>query len=753
MVEVKFSGVLGNIYSQFPKGVRFLKGHVFQSPLYPKGVGLFYQPHFENNLTVLDDSFYRGVIAVLIEGLNKLEKEETPEEERALFLSACQIVDNVVSNPSYRVEGNHKKDYEKIRELGKKRIWDSKEKYDKKEVKQARGRKVRVSKLVQDRKGSLFSAGVVMNETFDLTAGEWFKKQILTLKPILTDELFRAFKEFYLNFGSLACFGYLRNRIFPVGFLYVAGEEKRYYFIKPQNYFFEKKKSVSEIWETALKIEEENGEKDALLELHRKQYEKLFSAVEKYFRSGEFKRKLKELATQKGIETTAEGVIFADCYSRSETSAVLEVVSKSGADGKLTPVGFFRKNFYLYLENQKYRILPLFELIPYQVVGKGIRENGFRTKVKPSFLFSAVVLAGAFYIWSREENRKLVIATFKPEGETNPIEEFYRLVRGISYSLPSFPFQSVNLKNRLNRYAQNNFKLSMTKKTREVVVRTDKILPELEGFIIREETTDYLVSPIETVFPDSPYYGLNLEDLTALKYTVYRFRTAGSKVSLKTVGTGIRLPWGEFSYEGEIPKLDSCPSILLTEVNRRKNAYEFISSLFGIKKKFKDKFIEAKTFPLALIHTKAETITDGYLLYREEMNSLKSVIREALGISEESFNGFLIGLFSPMTAAQQKAFSKHQFITGNGTAFYANLSPSFWAENGNLLTTLFLTLSIYESESVNRGIAKLKDRSGLKRKTYEIKRGGDIFYVGGEYLTAEGTARLIKVLGNCVEKS
>ena len=727
-VEVKLSGRQGELYTQFAEGVRYLKSYTFSSPYYPKGAGLFYPPEFDSNLSLLDDRFYRGAVAVAVEGLKKLLRGETPEEERKLLSTACSIFRKVVSNPKvFSLTEDEKESYERIRE----RTAEVRESsYDFKEVKPAEGRSYEVRLLKGAEKGELYSAGMITADRPELSQDERFALYLGTLRPLLTEELFEAFKEFYFEFGGLSCFGYLKNRAFPFGLLYVAGEEKRYYFIKPQNYW-KRKKSFDEIWETAEKIEKENGEEGALLEEHRIFYRQLLEKVKDYYKKGEFRKRLEKTA-EKGMQTLEGGVFFADSYERGETAGTYTVVEKGGADGKGVILTLSRRK-------RGKKDVPVLYLFP---VGKEkVRRGDFRQGVEPDFIFSALVLAGALFVWSREENIKYLIVHTEKEGY---LEVFYKLLRGFLYSLPPFPFQTVtDLKLLSNSFALSNIRLSSTKKTRRITVKTSLAVPDAEGYVIKEEPSDYLLPLLDTAVEDSPYHGLSEADLTALRYTVYRFRAEGGEISLSVMGTGVRLPWGEFVYEGEKPRLSEKPSVLLTELRGKRDVCSFLGNLFGEDKPFGDKLLEVKTFSLALVHTKAETITEGFLLYREQMNALRSVVKEALGVGD---SGFLFAVFPPMTPAQKGIIRKAEFVTGTGTAFYGELSPSYWAENGRLLWPLFTVLSMYETEAVNRGISKLKDRGSLKRLSLEIKRGRDSFLFGADYLTAEGTARLLKAL-------
>jgi len=727
-VEVRLSGRQGELYTQFSEGVRYLKSYTFSSPYYPKGAGLFYPPEFDSNLSLLDDRFYRGAVAVAVCGLKKLLKGETPEEEKKLLFTACSIFKKVVSDPkAFTLTEEERGAYEKIREQT---VEVRETSYEFKEVKPARGRSYEVRLLKGAEKGELYSVGMVAADRPELSQEERFALHLGTLKPLFTEELFEAFKEFYFEFGGLSCFGYLKNRAFPFGLLFVAGEEKRYYFIKPQNYW-KRKKSFDEIWKTAEKIEKENGEEDALLEEHRAFYRQLLEKVKEYYKKGEFKKRLEKTAKE-GMQTLEGGVLFADSYERGETAGTYTVVEKGGADGKGVILTLSRRK-------RGKKDVPVLFLFP---VGKEkVRKGDFRNRVEADFIFSALILAGALFVWSREENLKYLIVHTEKEGY---LEDFYKLFRGFLYCLPSFPFQTItDLRLLSNSYALSNIWLSSTKKTRKITVRTALTVPDAEGYIIKEEPSDYLLPLLDTAVEDSPYYGLSEVDLTALRYTVYRYRVKGGEISISVAGTGIRLPWGEFIYEGEKPRLSEKPSVLLTELKGKRDICSFLGNLFGEDKPFGDKLLEVKTFNLALIHTKAETITEGFLLYREQMNALRSVVKEALGVGD---SGFLFAVFPPMTPAQKGIISKAEFVTGTGTAFYGELSPSYWAENGRLLPPLFTVLSMYETEAVNKGISKLKDRGSLKRLSLEIKRGRDSFIFGADYLVAEGTARLLKAL-------
>ena len=266
-------------------------------------------------------------------------------------------------------------------------------------------------------------------------------------------------------------------------------------------------------------------------------------------------------------------------------------------------------------------------------------------------------------------------------------------------------------------------------------------MSQLEGYLILEKSSDFVLPLSASYDRDSIYYGLKVPDLTALSYTVYRFRTfADGKVYIKVVGTGVRLPWGDFAYRGEDLVLPS-PVVLLTEVKEREDSYGFISSLFGAEKDFKDRFLEVKTCPIALIHTKKDTVRDAYVLYKEDMGAVREFVKEALKVDDRK--GFVLAVFYPMTYPQEKLVGEFGFVTSNGNAFYGNVSASFWTENSSVLIPLFVSLGVYENETSGGGLAKLKDRTNLRKGHVRIKRNGRTYYFGTEYAVYEGTARLL----------
>lgn len=749
-----------DFFKDFPKGEKvFYPIDRKNAGLYPKYTGIFVpyvDKTYSSNLFILDDEFIKGFAVFLYKLMKDMQDEKDVENKLKELSSILRYVQEVISNPKYR--DTKTEVVKKVKNLANEFNLEKRGGYrtKKQHVKGNRHAVYLLEKVTGKSAGDSFVviAEKKKNSEEELKTEASRRKKFLEAVSLFLDEKTRkALLRWFEIYRLLHSYPsrYLHLHVFPFDFHFLAyseEEEKSYYTIKPKN--FVKRMPPEVIIEEAGKRYDEKSKK--LPEEVANEVKKILNAVKVYYSKRTFVEKLKKIENR--IVPLEDWTLFISRFKKSQKFLEMKVKDIEGKKGQTVILSFVGKVYpsktLKKLAGEDSKVINL-----QRIFTRGFSGNS--TELSGKTVYLALGLGLALYLWAVRENVEFLFVLPDEEREDAPKNEleekarvFYKFLKRLLSLLPPFPHQGLrkrNLRKLYKPFVLQNLTNSMMKKTKRVSVEiTNPVSPIGEGryILLVEKATDNLLSIEEITNEDSPLYGLEPNSIKGFHLEAYEVETKESQVTLRHVGVAVKLPYYQVASWDALNVDSKTGVILITENTYKRDDYAHISSVLKTKTDFKNRFLVIKNRKLNLIHLKKPNVSDGFIIFKEEMGEISLPVKKLLGIKGDE-NGMFFALFYPLTYAQGERFDKYGFVTSIGDVFFAPITNSFWEQRAGVVIPILLTLGIFNNDSRYLRIAKGKENR-LLRETFKIKRGNSLYNFGKEYATVEGAARALSLL-------